>query len=117
MSVGTRKILYIDGVEADTEEGSVSFEKGGLEGEPEVSDNRFAGVSLKFVPGRVKAKILLNKNLDKKWWTPNVTFDVEVEMPETGEVCAFANMPQILTYKADGKSVEIEFVGPEGTLS
>lgn len=116
MSVATRKVLYIDGKEVDTEEGSVSFEKGGLEGEPEMSDNKFAGVSQKPVPARVKAKVLLNNNLKKDWWTSNVTFDVEVDMPDTGNLFAGSSMYQIKQFAADGKSAEIEFVGQEGTF-
>lgn len=117
MSVGTRKVLYIDGVEADAEQGSVTFELGGLEGEAEMSETKFAGISQKPMPGKVSAKILLNGNLNKDWWEPNVTFDLEVEMPETGDVAVFPGMYQIKVFKGDGKSVEIEFVGPAGAYS
>lgn len=117
MSVGTRKVLYIDGTEADAEQGSVEFELGGLEGEAEMSETQFAGVSQKAMPGKVTAKILLNGKLKKDWWEPGVTFDLEVEMPETGQVAVFPGMYQIKVFKGAGKSAEIEFVGPAGAYS
>lgn len=117
MSVGTRKVLFINGQEIDTEQDSITYDLGGLEGEEVMADNRFAGMSRKAMPGNVKAKVVNNANLDKALWDATAEFDIEVAHPEIGKAAVFSGMRQKMTFKGDGAAVEIEFGGPEGTYA
>ena len=120
MSTAKRKILWVDGDQVPTKEGSIEYELGGVEGDGEVmSDVGFEGIETKAVPGRVKAKVPITAKtrplIKSLWGNPNKLFEVSVEEPDLGGGGAWTGMHQKLTFKvgSDG-CVDLEFVGGEG---
>jgi len=117
MSTANRKLVYIDNELVEAKEGSVDFDAGGLEGEEEMAETGFAGLSMKQKAGRVKLDVVLNGRQVQAWWNTSIERDVLVEFPDvtagtTGY--AFSGMRAKTVFSSNGATASLEFVGPAG---
>src|SRR5690242_2269087 len=113
MSTSGRKILYVDGNPLEVTD-DIDVDKGDLEGEEVMSTTGYAGMKYKPTPGRVAAKVIYNPNLDKSLWDKGVKRSLLVEYPDIGQGTGFDGMDCKSTFKVEGETVAIEFVGPKG---
>ncbi len=117
MGTALRKIVYVDNDIVKASDGSVDFDKGGLEGEENMASQGFAGMDYKPLPGMVKFEVVLDGTEDEAWWNPNIPRDITVGFPDvtTGRTgVAFSAMICKSTFKSSGATAELVYCGPAG---